>query len=265
MEFPGYVSSHSIHHLKSFLRTLFGLYALLFFCIVLVPAFLSYVIVFTFFSEKNAPVAAHRVSRIWASVLFIFYLIRPKIENKHFINRNATYVFASNHKSLLDIPLFAIACKNTFRFLAKEELTKIPLMGYVIKRLYITVNRSDRKDRHRSMEIMNQSLQQGISVFICPEGTRNRNDEPMLLDFKDGAFRLAIHSGKPLAVFTVLNSGELLSPVKWMQLKPGTLKGIWSQPIDTSGMTEDDLPALKEKVHQMMRAHLTDYRKSRSA
>lgn len=265
MGFPGYVSGHSNHHLKSFLRTLFGVYALVFFCIALIPAFLSYVIVFSLFPAKKAPVAAHQVSRIWASVLFIFYFIRPEIKNKHFINANTTYVFVSNHKSLLDIPLFARACRNTFRFLAKEELTRIPLMGYVIKRLYITVNRSDRKDRHRSMEIMNASLQEDISVFICPEGTRNRKDEPMLLDFKDGAFRLAIHSGKPLAVFTVLNSGELLSPVKWMQLKPGTLRGIWCQPIDTSGMTEEDLPALKEKVRQMMIAHLTDYRMSRSA
>lgn len=244
---------------------MFGVYALLFFCIVLIPAFLSYVIVFTLLPEKKAPLAAHRVSRIWAAILFIFYGIRFKIENKHFINKDTTYVFAANHKSLLDIPLFALSCKNTFRFLAKEELSKIPLMGYVIKRLYITVNRSDRKDRHRSMEIMNDSLNQGISVFICPEGTRNRNDDPMLLDFKDGAFRLAIHSGKPLAVFTVLNSGELLSPVKWMQLKPGTLKGVWSRPIDTTGMTENDLPFLKEKARQLMLEQLNDYRKSQSA
>ncbi len=213
MKFPGYVSGHTNHHLKSFLRTLFGVYALVFFCIALIPAFLSYVIVFSILPDKKAPVAAHRVSRLWAAVLFLFYCIRPEIRNKHFINPHTTYVFVSNHKSLLDIPLFARACRNTFRFLAKEELTRIPLMGYVIKRLYITVNRSDRKDRHRSMEIMNESLKEGISVFICPEGTRNRNDEPMLLDFKDGAFRLAIHSGKLLAVFTVLNSGELLSPV----------------------------------------------------
>lgn len=265
MKFHGYVRAFPMHPLKGFLKTLFGLYALVFFCIALITAFLSYVIVFAILTEKRAPGAAHQVSRIWAAVLFIFYFIRPETENKQFIDKKSTYVFVSNHKSLLDIPLFALSCKNTFRFLAKEELVKIPLMGYVIKRLYITVNRSDRKDRHRSMEIMNQSLQEGISVFICPEGTRNRNDEPMLLDFKDGAFRLAIHSGKPLAVFTVLNSGELLSPVKWMQLKPGILRGVWDKPIDTTGMTEDDLPALKEKVRQMMITHLTEYRKSRSA
>jgi 1-acyl-sn-glycerol-3-phosphate acyltransferase len=246
--------------LKAIIKTCFGLYALAFFCLALIPAFFSYVMVFTFFSGNRAPATAHRVSRIWASVLFFFYRIRPVIENKHLIDENSTYVFAANHQSLLDIPLFALACKNTFRFLAKEELTKIPLMGYVIKRLYITVNRSDRKDRHRSMEVMNESLQQGISVFICPEGTRNRNKEPMLLPFKEGAFRLAIHSGKPLAVFTVLNSGELLSPVNWLQLKPGRLYGIWSPPIDTTGMTENDLPALKETVERIMKDHLSAYR-----
>lgn len=250
--------------MKSILKTLFGFYAIVFFCIVLVPAFLSYVIVFTILPENKAPLAAHRVSRIWAAVLFLFYFIRIKVENKHLIDKKSTFVFVANHKSLLDIPLFALACKNIFRFLAKEELTKIPLMGYVIRRLYITVNRSDRKDRHRSMEIMNESLKQGISVFICPEGTRNRSDEPMLLDFKDGAFRLAIHSGKPLAVFTVLNSGELLSPVRWMQLRPGILKGVWSEPIDTSGMTEDDLPALKERVRKIMMNNLARFRNNPS-
>lgn len=251
--------------MKGIIRTVFGLYALLFFSAALIPAFLSYVLIFALMPERKSPVTAHRVSRLWAAVLFFFYFIRIRVKNRHYIDKNKTYVFVANHQSLLDIPLFALACSNTFRFLAKEELTRIPLMGYIIKKLYITVKRNDRNDRHRSMEVMNKSLQEGISVFICPEGTRNRTLDPPLLEFRDGAFRLAILSGKPLAVFTVLNSGELLSPVKWMQLKPGTLKGIWSPPIDTTGMTEDDLPALKERVRQMMMDHLIHYRNNPSA
>jgi len=46
---------------------------------------------------------------------------------------------------------------------------------------------------------MRQSMEKGISVFLCPEGTRNKTDQP-LLDFKDGAFRLAIATQKPLAI-----------------------------------------------------------------
>jgi 1-acyl-sn-glycerol-3-phosphate acyltransferase len=105
------------------------------------------------------------------------------------------------------------------------------------------------------MEAMMKSLNDGISVFICPEGTRNKTDEP-LLDFRDGAFRLAIESQLPLAILTVNNSGKLLSPKKPIELKPGVIECIWSEPIETKGMTMDDLQILKEKARERMSANL---------
>ncbi len=246
-------------------RSLFGIYALLFFSLALIPAFITYLFMFTFFSGRRANVLAHRLSRMWAAILFRFYFIRVTIANRHYIDPETTYVFVANHRSMLDIPLYALSCRNTFRFLAKEELSRIPLLGYIIKRLYITVNRSDRNDRQRSMEIMSASLKEGISVFICPEGTRNRHEHLPLLEFRDGAFRLAIYSGCPLAVLTVLNSGELLSPLRWLQLKPGHLKAIWSPPITTTGLSEEDIPALKEKVRQLMLSHLNDFQRMTAA
>jgi 1-acyl-sn-glycerol-3-phosphate acyltransferase len=251
--------------LEPILRSLFGIYALLFFSLALIPAFLSYVFIFTFYSGRHASVLAHRLSRLWAAILFRFYFIRVTICNRHYIDPETTYVFVANHRSMLDIPLYALSCRNTFRFLAKEELSRIPLLGYIIKKLYITVNRSDRNDRQRSMEIMNESLKERISVFICPEGTRNRSEHLPLLEFRDGAFRLAIYSGCPLAVLTVLNSGELLSPLRWLQLKPGHLQAIWSPPLQTTGLSENDIPVLKEKVRQLMLSHLNDYQKMTTA
>src|SRR5688500_11520050 len=102
---------------------------------------LGYFIIFTFLPGKRAPHAAHVWSRTWAKFLAVFLFLRLKVEGKEKIDPQQTYVFVANHRSQLDIPLYALACRNTFRFLAKEELTRIPLMGYVIKRLYLTVNR----------------------------------------------------------------------------------------------------------------------------
>jgi 1-acyl-sn-glycerol-3-phosphate acyltransferase len=61
--------------------------------------------------------------------------IPSRVRNRHVIDSGKTYVFVANHQSQLDIPLYAIACSNIFRFLAKAELTKIPLMGYIIRNL----------------------------------------------------------------------------------------------------------------------------------
>ena len=173
------------------------------------------------------------------------------------IDPSQTYVFIANHQSFLDIPAYAIACNNSIRFLAKVELTKIPLLGYVIRKIYITVDRKDKAARLKSIENMLDSLREEISVFICPEGTRNRTEKP-LLDFHDGAFRLAIESQLPLAVLTVKGAEKLLSPLRPLELSPGTITCVWAKPIATSGMNIDDLPRLKEEARNLMLAILDE-------
>jgi 1-acyl-sn-glycerol-3-phosphate acyltransferase len=230
--------------------TLFGFYAVL---IVILSFFIvipCYVIIFSFMSKDKAPIQGHKISRFWASFLFACFFIRLDIKGKELINPKQPYVFVCNHRSQLDIPLFARACVNTFRFLSKEEVTKIPLIGYVVKRLYITVDRKSKEDRAKSVVKMQDSLlKEKISVVLFPEGTRNRTLEP-LIDFKDGAFRLAIETQMPIAVLTILNSGDFSPAHKFMQLKPGTLRAIWTEPIKTTNMTAKDVPHLKELVRQ---------------
>ncbi len=243
-----------------FFRNLFGIYALLIFPWTLIVVTILYAFIFTFFSKQKAPHIAHGLSRIWAKVLSILFIFPARIRNKHFIDPNKTYVFVANHQSQLDIPVYALGCKNTIRFLAKAELTKIPLMGYIIRNLYLTVNRTDRADRNKSIDVMRKSLESGISVFLCPEGTRNKYEDPALLEFKDGAFRLAIATKTPIAAFTILNSGRKLSPLHPIALAPGPIYAVWDKPIDTSHMTINDVPLLKEQIRASMKKHLREFR-----
>ncbi|REJ81371.1 MAG: 1-acyl-sn-glycerol-3-phosphate acyltransferase [Bacteroidetes bacterium] len=237
-------------------RSLFGIWALIVFIVTLVLAGTAYYITFILASDKKAPHIAHQyISRPWAWTLFFFFGIRLNIKGTHRPDPKKVYVFVCNHQSQLDIPAYALVAPNTIRFLAKEELTKIPIMGFVIRKLYISVNRSDKKARARSMENMMSSLNEGISVFICPEGTRNRRTDN-LLPFHDGAFRLAIQSQVPIAVLTIKNSGELLSPLRPIELKPGKIHCTWSSIIETKGMSETDVPQLKEKVYKIMSDNL---------
>ncbi len=233
-----------------FLMTLFGLYAFIVIvlsCFIVIPI---YVLIFSFVPKDKAPFRAHKVSRFWAKLLYTCYFIRTDIKGMELIKPEQPYVFVCNHRSQLDIPLFAIACRNTFRFLSKIEVTRLPLIGYVVKRLYITVDRKSKEDRAKSYIKMQDSLlKEKISVVLFPEGTRNRTTQP-LIDFKDGAFRLAIDTKLPVAVLTILNSGGFSPPNKFMQLKPGTLKAVWTEPVPTENMTSDDVPKLKEQVRQ---------------
>jgi 1-acyl-sn-glycerol-3-phosphate acyltransferase len=240
------------------LKSLFGIYAALMFALSLLVVTPLYILLFLIAPKKTAPHIAHRfISRNWAKLLFPVFFVLIKTRNRKHIDRKKVYVFVGNHRSQLDIPVYAVSCKNTIRFLAKEELTKIPLLGFIIRKLYISVNRKSQEDRQRSMQAMLQSLRDGVSIFICPEGTRNKTSEP-LLPFKDGAFRVAIEAQVPLAVLTVKNAENLLSPLRPIELSPGMIECIWSPPIDTTGMTDKDVPRLKQMAADLMIANLKD-------
>ncbi|HXB13794.1 MAG TPA: 1-acyl-sn-glycerol-3-phosphate acyltransferase, partial [Bacteroidia bacterium] len=78
-----------------------------------------------------------------------------------------------------------------------------------------------------------------------------------LLEFKDGAFRLAIETQLPIAVLTVLNAKEYL-PANKFEMKPGAVRAIWSKPIQTKGLTLKDIPALKEQVREVLLQNMED-------
>ena len=240
------------------IRTFYALYVLFIFVFSFLIFIPVYFFIFLLSNKDKAPHVAHQNSRVWAIFVYGLGFIGLNIKNKDKINPEKTYVFISNHRSQLDIPLCAIACNNTFRFLAKYELTKIPLFGYVIKKLYLTVNREDRTDRNRAIERMKQSIAEGISVFIYPEGTRNRTTEP-LLPFRDGAFRLAIETQVPLAILTILNADKINSPLQPFQLNPGVIHAIWSEPVSTTGMTQDDIETLKLIAKEIILNNLNNY------
>lgn len=222
-------------------------------CIIVIPC---YLVVFNFFPKNSAPYTAHKLSRFWARFLFTFFFIRLDIKGKELIRPEQPYIFVCNHRSQLDIPLFAMACVNTFRFLSKIEVTRVPVFGYVVKKLYITVDRKDIRNRVTSFEDMKKSLlEEKISIILFPEGTRNRTEEP-LLNFKDGAFRLAIETQLPMAVLTIYNTKEFL-PVGKFEMKPGTIHAKWDEPIETKGLSLEDIPMLKEKVRDLLLDNLS--------
>lgn len=59
----------------------------------------------------------------------------------------------------------------------------------------------------------------------------------------------------PIAVQTLVNTRTLNDP-RYIHLKPGVVDVYWADPIETKGMTLDDIPALKEKVRAEMMKHL---------
>jgi 1-acyl-sn-glycerol-3-phosphate acyltransferase len=230
-----------------FILALISAIAALISLLIVTPA---YALIFLLGGKKAAK-PAHRLSRVWAEYVMFFSGTWLTVYNRELLDKNQTYVFVSNHQSHLDIPACAASTGHIFKFLAKEELGRAPLLGYIIRKLYITVDRSSLRARVLSMQKMEKTLNEGISVWIYPEGTRNKSKEP-LGPFFDGAFQLAIASQKPVAVLTIIGTRKILPSGEFFQLHPARVKAYWSTPIATVGMGKEDVPRLREQVRTVM-------------
>ena len=191
----------------------------------------------------------------YTRLYFLLIFIRVKVRNRRVLNPNQSYIIVSNHVSPVDFMLNAMAFPRAYKYLAKKELTKIPIFGIIVKRLCVLVDRADAASRRKSIQYLQKTLKEGYSVFLYPEGTRNQSDEP-LQSFQKGAFRLAIQTGTPIAVQTIVGI-ERISGKGDFNLRPGKVDVVWSAPIETAGLTLTDVPQLEAAVRDAMLASLT--------
>jgi len=171
------------------------------------------------------------------------------------IERGKAYIYVSNHTSYLDLPGIALTIPGQFRPLAKKELKKIPIFGWIAQSACIIVDRSSNESRKKSMDDLKTALAKGISVLIFPEGTQNRSAN-LLQPFYDGAFRIAIETKRPVLPMVVLNAGKLMPPNKF-HIEPGTVKIVVGKEINTQHLTLQDVQDLKGRVYEVMEKMIT--------
>lgn len=113
------------------------------------------------------------------------------------------YVVVSNHTSSLDIP-GAFAVPVPLRVVIRHEHFRIPVVGAWLRfTRQVCLDRSNPTGLKRGLEHAVQSLRDGYSLLIFPEGTRSERGE--LGRFHRGAFRLAKDAG--VAVLPVVQTG----------------------------------------------------------
>ncbi|HEY9049725.1 MAG TPA: lysophospholipid acyltransferase family protein [Ohtaekwangia sp.] len=192
---------------------------------------------------------------LWSWTFSILTFIRYEFYGTENFKKGQAYIFVSNHTSFLDIPGIRMIIPGQFRPLAKKELLKIPVFGWIAKAATIIVDRSSPESRKKSIDRLKQFLKQGISILIFAEGTQNRSKE-VLQPFHDGAFRIAVDTQQPILPMVVVGAGRLMPP-STINLRPGKIRIYVGQQIETEGLTSADIAALKEKTFVAMKEMIT--------
>jgi 1-acyl-sn-glycerol-3-phosphate acyltransferase len=161
------------------------------------------------------------------------------------------YVAVSNHESYADIFLIS-HFPWEMKWLSKDTIFKIPVMGWMMRMANdIPIARGNKESVVSALAGCRDRLSKHVSIMIFPEGTRSTTDE--LLPFKDGAFKLAIEAGAPILPIAVAGTRNCMAAGSFA-FRRAYAKARVLAPIPTAGLTKDDVPALRDRVRDMIAA-----------
>lgn len=164
-------------------------------------------------------------------------------------NPRLPYVAVSNHESYADIFLIS-HFPWEMKWLSKDTIFRIPFMGWMMRMANdIPIKRGKRESVVSAVAGCRDRLAKKVSVMIFPEGTRSPSGD--MLPFKDGAFRLAIESGVPILPIAVAGTRHCMAKHSF-EFKRARAKARVLEPIPTTGMTIDDVPALRDQARAVI-------------
>lgn len=178
------------------------------FLILSIPVFLIELLV-----GKINPQARDRSSLFIVQCAFRVVLwisgVKTTVIGRENIPDNQAVLYIGNHISFFDIIVAYTQIKGLTGFISKKEVEKVPLLRTWMRFLHcLFLDRKDIKAGLKTILTAIENAKNGISIFIYPEGTRNRQPET-LMPFHEGSFKIAIKSGCPIVPVTINNSSAV--------------------------------------------------------
>jgi 1-acyl-sn-glycerol-3-phosphate acyltransferase len=196
------------------------------------------------------PHLASPISRLWGWLILKTSGVKVEVEGLEHLAGLNSYVLVSNHQSFFDIFAILAWMPGEPRFVAKQELGKIPVLGLAMRRSgHIMI------DRAKGGQAIRKALKiarEGFSIVVFAEGTRFSDNR--VHPFNDGAAWLAIATRQkcvPMAISGTAGffprGARIVRPGRRMRMAIGT-------PIDTTELRAADREALTRQLEANVRA-----------
>ena len=218
-----------------FLRTVLGWLALL-------VATLSHAFLIVLGGESDF---SEKVLRSWARFFLWVTGGRLIVQCDVPLDPRKSYVYLSNHTSNLDAPAILAAVDRPLRFIAKQELSRIPVFGWAARRMgHVFIDRKDRQGSTRAIRRRIDKGLRGVALFFFVEGTRSTTDQ--LLPFKKGAAVAAIETGLDCVPIGLAGARDVLKPKALSLFQPGPVAVVFGAPIPVAGHSIEERDRLVE-------------------
>lgn len=178
------------------------------------------------------------------------------------IKDDENYFFTPNHQGILDPLLYIMAVEKTTSFVCKYEGRKIPFIKETM--LSIDGEFMKRDDLRQSLKVIknvsNDLAADVKSWLVFPEGTRTKNENFALNEFKYGTFKVALNSKKAIIPVAISGSWRIFSDKTRMKYYPIQFSFLKPIPYEVyKDMKTKDLAAYVENLvreeHQRLLAN----------
>jgi len=179
--------------------------------VFVVTAIIYYPIIVPFLFSENSKKKVFQlfVAWSWTVRILCLYFVKRLSNNTP---PKGPYIIVANHASYLDIFLmYSILSKEPFIFLGKIEILSYPLIKTYFKRFNIPVDRRSSIKSAKALIVAGKKVKKGWSLMIFPEGGIPDENNPKMIQFKEGAFQLAKNLNVPIVPITFMNNYKLLS------------------------------------------------------
>ena len=194
-----------------------------------------------------------QINSLWCKLFFLLAGIRIEIDFQYVTDKNCPYIFCANHFSTLDNFTLYLLTKNNFALIGDHRIGQLPLFGYLFKKMNICIDRENQESRNKAMFSAARYLRNGVSLGFAPEGGIRSFDPPKIHQpFQDGAFILAIRLQIPIVPVSTITNHKILPETQPFRLYRHPFKAIIHKPIETKGMTMDDLENLKRQTFEVL-------------
>jgi len=190
------------------------------------------------------------ISRLWGRLIMGTCGVKVEIEGLEHLASLSSYVLVCNHQSFFDIFAICAWMPGEPRFVAKQELNKIPIIGFAMRRSgHIMI---DRAKGGQAIRRALKMVKEGYSITVFAEGTRFSDNR--VHPFNDGAAWLAIATRQKCVPMAISGTASFF-PRGARIVRPGRRMRMAIGPaIDTTQLHGADREALTQKLEESVRS-----------
>ena len=196
----------------------------------------------------------YRTGHAWSRAFLKAMGVRLSVHIAEPLDPSRQYIFVSNHLSYVDTPVLYASLPVPFRFIARSNLFRIPVVGAHLRRGgHLGIDRDDPRSALRTLARAVEVIrEQNVSVLIFAEGTRSKGS---LQAFRSGASWLALKAGVDLVPVAIRGTSEVLPRGSFL-IQPGAVEVRTGAPISVVGLSmrdrEDLTAVLWERVASLL-------------